>query len=64
MTDKLSPIAEELQGERKGLMLCCMRTAERYGDSTRGKIEAGTTITCDKCGQEVESTGGQAWKAK
>lgn len=51
--------------DRKGLMLCCMRTAERYGDSRRrSQIPAGTTIKCEKCGQEIESLGGQAWKAK
>lgn len=49
--------------ERKGLMLCCMRTAERYGDSTRGAIAKGTIIACDKCGQQIESIGGRAWKA-
>lgn len=52
------------QSERKGLMLCCMRTAERYGDSQRDKIPKGTTIICDKCSQEIESLGGQSWKAR
>lgn len=52
------------QVEREGLMLCCMRTAERYGDRQRADIPKGTTIKCDRCGQDIESLGGRAWKAK
>lgn len=50
--------------ERVGLMLCCMRTAERYGDSNRYiTIPEGTVITCGRCGQKIESMGDRAWKA-
>lgn len=62
--DLCSPVLDlERVPERKGLMICCMRTAERCGNQVRAKIPAGTIIVCDKCGQEIERLGGQAWKA-
>lgn len=57
----------ETPAERKGLMLCCMLTAERYGDSQgrfAREIPKGTTITCNRCSQEIVSHGGQSWSAK
>lgn len=69
-SERITQLVGEYDSERKGLMLCCMRTAERYGDMQGGRgrhvqqIPKGTVINCAKCGQEIESLGGQAWKAK
>ena len=52
----------EEQPKRRGLMLCCMRTAEREYELVRGDIAPGTVIQCRKCGRAIEHIGG-GWKA-
>ena len=47
---------------RKGIGLCCMRTAERYTDLHIGDVSPGTIVDCNKCETQILKTSHGAWK--